>query len=130
MKKHWKKETEGLETAEAQLKKVLMNNAMMMRDKKRIFETLIKDVDLFDEFYVQLLKEMRKQWYDFYVDLIEECKKEGCLDKEISDEILISVLIGGFSNYIRTWLEFQNGSKEEFYADMEKCADFLIKRFK
>lgn len=128
---YWIRESVGLPTSEEKLKKVLLLNTKIMEQFKGVFETIFKDVDIFDDFYRTLAKDLHQKWNTFFADLIDECKKDGYLDKTISTNKLISIIIGGVINFSKFSLEhrkFEN--REELYKEIQDIIDLLMLKFK
>lgn len=121
--------SEKLATSRQKLKKVLFITAEMMRERRGIIETMIKDVNIFDELYTEIRREIYAKWLKFYGDLVNECKKDGYLDKDADTDILISALSGALHSYARC-CEFYRHGQDEYYKRVEKMIDFIMEKFK
>ncbi|AKL98094.1 TetR/AcrR family transcriptional regulator [Endomicrobium proavitum] len=125
---YWIKESEGLSSAPEKLKRVLYLNAKMMKEKRGAFETIVKDVDFSNDFYKNIAKGLHKQFGEFFLNLIKDCKQEGYLDKNISNEILTAVIIGGVMMYSKHCVNICDDNA--IYAKMEEMINLLFEKFK
>ncbi len=130
LQSYWIKESAGLSTSREKLEKVLFMSAKMMKEKKRVFETILKDIDFCDEFYIQLGKDIQRKWGIFYYNLVEDCKKEGFLDKNVDGHVLVAVIAGGMSHYAKGRIDHGNESNEEYYAALKEVFNMLMEKFK
>jgi len=126
---YWVKETEWSQNAADKVKKVIFLNAKMVKEKRSIFETIVKDIDFSDTFFINVIKEIRKTWNEFFISLIDECKKEGSLDKDISSDKLAAVIFGGANAFLQQ--SFIDGySEQEIHDETEEIINLLFERFK
>jgi len=126
---YWLKETEWSANAADKVKKVIFLNAKMIKEKRNIFETIVKDIDFSDEFYINVIKGIRKSWNEFFLSLMDECKKEGFLDKNISSDKLAAVVFGGANAFLQQG--FIDGyNEQEIHNKTEEMVNLLFERFK
>ncbi|MDR2425933.1 MAG: TetR/AcrR family transcriptional regulator [Endomicrobium sp.] len=126
----WIVQSEKLSSSVEKLKKVLLINVKMIREKHGMIETLIKDTNIFDKFYVEIGKEMYSSWIKFYSNLINECKNDGYLDKNIDTDILIAIITGAVHSYAKKYNFCDYDDEKTYYADIEKMIDFIMEKFK
>lgn len=123
---YWVKESAGLTTYKEKLKKVLFLNAKIMKEERGTMETIIRSIDIFDEFYVQLRKEMHKRFNDFHNEIIDGCKEEGYLQREVDNDKYIAIFSGSVIHYGENCIEEE---AEQYYDKLwqfiEDLADFF-----
>ncbi|MCL1972853.1 MAG: TetR/AcrR family transcriptional regulator [Endomicrobia bacterium] len=125
----WLIEAAKLSTSEQKLKKMLMLHAKMMREQRGMIETIIKDINIFDKMYVEIGKELHDARMKIYSDLINECKNDGYLDKNIETEEFIAIFTGSVHTYARI-CEAYEYDNERYYLSIEKMVDFLMQKFR
>lgn len=130
LQNYWKAYSADAKTSKEKLKKVLFLNAKLMREQRGVFETLVKDLDFYDDFYIQLGKEMHRLWKVFFIDLMTECKQDGYIDRSIDTDMLLSVLVGSVMNYGKQLLEHSDVSAEVYYSGIQELIDLLMEKFK
>jgi AcrR family transcriptional regulator len=129
MTESWTAETQKLSTSEQKLKKALFMNAKMMKEHRGMIEIIIKDTNIFDKMYIEIGRGLYDRLMKFYTELMDECKNDGYLDKNIDTDILISSIAGSVHNYAKH-CEFNDYSEEEYYNRITNMIDFIIGKFK
>lgn len=125
---YWAKETEGINDPLDKLKKILLINTKIFKEQRGVFETIIRDLNIFDEFYQQIAKEMHFSWRQFFYTLIDECKKDNYLDKNISNDKMVFVFSGAIMSYSKYCIA--SCSDEQYYKNMKEMINLLIEKFK
>ena len=125
----WLVEAAKLPASEQKLKRVLVLSAKMIREHRGTIETIIKDVNIFDKMYVDIIKELHDTWIKFYSDLIDECKNDGYLDRNIETSEFIAIFTGSVHGYAKM-CEISGYDNEKYYSKIEKMIDFLMQKFK
>ena len=120
---YWNKESQGISSPIEKLKKALVLNAYMIKEKRGIIESLFKDFDFTNKLYIQIMKEAHATWRSFYIELIEDCKKGLLFPKNMDIDQIIAVLMGSVK-YYSTSCEMQKC--ENYYEKVGAFIDFLI----
>ena len=108
------------------LKRTLLMNVRMMKEKKGIMQAIIKDIDFKDEAYLKLFKDLHNRAFEFYGGLIKECKEIGYFPAEYDDEQVCAFFIGAMSTY--TKLIDDKCEAEEFYVRAHNMFEFLLSK--
>ena len=122
-------EAAKLSTSEEKLKKILYMSARMMKEKRGLVETIMKDTNIFDKIYREIGKDFHDKWFNVYSVLIEECKKDGYIDKNIETDMIIPVLTGAVHFYAHN-CEYSEYGDEKYYENVYKMIDFVIEKIK
>jgi hypothetical protein len=123
----WFKESKGLSSSLDRLKGALHMNARLFKEKKAVVETLLKGIDFTDKFYIEVFKEIHDGWRIFYNGLIEECKKENYIDRNIETDKAIAILVGSLMHYSK---HCEMYGCEDYYGKVNEFIDFLIEKIK
>jgi Transcriptional regulator len=129
LKASWLIELEKLSTSVEKLKKVLFLNAKMFKDHRGMIETIMKDTDIFDKMYRDIGKELHDAWLKFYGDLINECKNDGYLSKDVENDKLISILTGSVHAHAKI-CENNGYDTDKYYASIKDVIDLIVRKFK
>ncbi|MCL2335411.1 MAG: TetR/AcrR family transcriptional regulator, partial [Endomicrobia bacterium] len=119
----------GAATPVEKLKICFMKNAKMMVEKRGMFESLLRDVG-FEEFFKELMLEIREMWKNFFYSIIDECKKDGSLDSSVDTGLLLDVFTGTINSRLRNLAFGKERAAASIDAEIEKTIDFLMERFK
>ena len=128
LQNYWSKESEGLLSSKERLERIIFVSAKLFREKKGIFETMMKGFDFTDKFFIQLVRETHKIIYAFCHALTDNCKNDGYLDKNIDNHKLISILFGATMNYAKYLAEMCDS--EQYDEEITQMIKLLMQKFK
>lgn len=128
LKDYWFKESEGLSSSKERLERIIFASAKLFREKKGMFETVMKGFDFSDKFFIQLVRETHKVIYAFCYTIIDDCKNDGYLDKNIDNYKLISILFGATMDYAKKCAEIYNN--DQYNEEIGRMIELLMQKFK
>ncbi|MDR1194843.1 MAG: TetR/AcrR family transcriptional regulator [Endomicrobium sp.] len=111
------------------LKRIVFINVKMMKENHGLIENLIKDTNIFDTFYHEIMEDIFSSWMKFYSALVNECKNDGYLNKDTDTDIMIAIITGSTHNYAKS-CEFNGYSDEVYYEKLQKMIDFMMEKLK
>jgi AcrR family transcriptional regulator len=124
---YWLRESANISSPIERLKKILQINVKLCKEHRGSFETIVKDIDFQDAFYMQIWEEIHQNWENFYNTIIEDCKRKSCLSKTIDNDKLMAILVGGTMHYAKGCL---GKSDAQYYKKVNEIIDLLIEKFK
>lgn len=125
LRNSWIEESRGLPNSLEKLKKILWENTKILKEQHGTFEPIMKDINIFDDFYVQLCKEIKRKFLAFYNELIDNCKEEGFLKKEVENDKYIAIFTGSVLNYAKIQM---HGESEAYYSKVKDFIDELMNK--
>ncbi|MCL2485655.1 MAG: TetR/AcrR family transcriptional regulator [Endomicrobia bacterium] len=128
LQNYWFKEMESLSTPKERLERVLFLNAKLYKEKKGVVETMLKGFDFSNEFFIKMIKETHKIIYAFFFTLMNDCKNDGSLDKNIDNYKLVSILFGATMNYAKYCAEVFAG--EQYDEEILHMINLLMEKCK
>ncbi|MDR1695037.1 MAG: TetR/AcrR family transcriptional regulator [Endomicrobium sp.] len=126
---NWIKETEDLPTSKERLEKIIFINAKLFREKKDVFESIMKSFDFSNDLLIKFVKENRKTIDAFFFAIVEDCKKDGYLNKDISNFKLVSILFGATMTYAKYCVELFV-KEEQYDAEILQMTSLLMQKCK
>jgi AcrR family transcriptional regulator len=121
---------ENLSDAMERLKVVVFETLKFFRDKKETFENIIKEMRFSNKNVSKAHKIKQKQWLDFLITLIEDCKRDGYIKKDMDNFIAISFIIGSITAYAKLIQHEDSYSDEEFYKKINAMILFVESKLK
>ncbi|MDR1940774.1 MAG: TetR/AcrR family transcriptional regulator [Endomicrobium sp.] len=123
----WYKECADISSSIEKLKKAINMTARMMKEQRGTIEALFKDFDFSNQTYMSILKEIHSVWESFYINLIDECKRDSYINSEIESEKALSILFGSVKEYAKL-CEMKNS--QDYYERVNELIEFLIEKLK
>ncbi|MDR2860601.1 MAG: TetR/AcrR family transcriptional regulator [Elusimicrobiota bacterium] len=125
IEKMWVSKSSNESDSLKRLKKALLMSVRVMKEKKGIFEALVRSIDFTDDFYLELAKDFQKKWNKFFLDMIDDCKKDNYFSSDTDTEQICSLLVGSLNYYSKIISE--RCEPEELYVKANDMLEFLIK---
>jgi AcrR family transcriptional regulator len=125
----WTATASGLSTSGERLKKILFITSKMIREKHGAIETILKDTNVFDKMFVEIGKDIQDSWAKFFCELVDDCKRDGYLDKNVGTIEMMSIVTGAVHNYAKVCVSYEYDD-EKYYKSIQKMIDFMIEKLK